>query len=568
MASTSTKAAVTKSILKMTLKGHVDWVGSISYFPDGQRMISGSRDKTARRWDLKAGKEIEKVRGICEEEVQAVAVSRDGRWVVTGGGGDARPELKACEVETGIVKTLQGHSDMITCIDVSADSKLLASGSGDETARIWNLETGELVAGPFKSVDWVGAVRFSTDLKKLAIKSYFGQWLEVWDVETQKLDVSIGRAIKGPLLMTSTPIFWTNKNKNILAAFNFTIDYSRTIYEFDASTLKTVGTPFKGHNNVIYGLALSFDGTLLASSSWDHTIKLWAFESRQLLASFDVQNPDTLVLSPDSCQFAYTTFTGYDDNIYICNTPPEVLAQACTSARTLNDLLNSDATRRPPAVRRRLPIPDIPMVQRPPPTIDPQQTIFLRLRKLLPFSSRTNAIPSVRNNIQSRGPLDFPATSPLPSNHLYAESPPSTSFKLPGGRAFFNTIQSSSKKGKQKARERKRKPAKVIDVPLGQATYGDAVGVDDGNRPFVLLFCLSWFQKKEKRQVPRPVYDDDPEDDEEEEGEDILNRVAVSPPRVQYEEIEMNIMATSQSQPEAGPSHLAVIDEHVEGQSS
>ncbi|KAG1859342.1 hypothetical protein DFJ58DRAFT_840207 [Suillus subalutaceus] len=92
----------------------------------------------------------------------------------------------------------------------------------------------------------------------------------------------------------------------------------------------------------------------------------------------------------------------------------------------------------------------------------------------------------------------------------------------------------------------------------------DVVGVDDGWRPFILFFCLSWFQKKEKKQEPRPVYDDELEDDEEEEN--ALDPVALPPPRVQHEEIELKPIA-SQSQPEAGPSRLAVTD-HFEAQSS
>ncbi|KAG2157274.1 hypothetical protein DEU56DRAFT_763806 [Suillus clintonianus] len=51
-------------------------------------------------------------------------------------------------------------------------------------------------------------------------------------------------------------------------------------------------------------------------------------------------------------------------------------------------------------------MPVIPMVQRPPPIINPQQPILLRLHKLLPFSSRTAAIPPVRNHIEPSGPLD------------------------------------------------------------------------------------------------------------------------------------------------------------------
>ncbi|KAG1812156.1 quinon protein alcohol dehydrogenase-like superfamily [Suillus subaureus] len=534
MASTSTKAATTESILKpvTTLKGHGDSIPSISYFPDGQRMISGSLDKTARQWDLKAGKEIEGARGVFEGMVFAVAVSGDGRWVVTGGGDVDRPELKAFEVETGIVKIFEGHLQQINCIDISADNTLLASGSLDETVRIWNLETGKLLAGPFKSIGFVGAVRFSPDSKKLAVKLDWGTGLEIWDVQSQKLDVRIGKA--SGTGATLSPILWTNKNKTIIAAFQFNFtadsdlyDFPKTIYEFDAVTLETVGAAFERHTEYIHGLALSSDGVLLASVSYDNTMKLWAFESRQLLASFDVQDPSLLILSSDSRQLIYTTYAQDECKICICDTPPDILTQARIIARKKSahrGILNSDATRHHPAGLRRPPIFAIPMVPRPPPTRDPQQPTFLRLSKFLRFP-RTNGVRPGRKD-QSRNPLDFPATLPLPPNRLHGESAPST--LLPGGRTFFNPIPSSSDKGKQKAREPKRKTVEVVDVPLGQVTYGDVVGVDDGIRPFVLFFCLSWFQKKEKKQEPRPVYDDELEDDEEEEN--VLDPVTVPPP--------------------------------------
>jgi WD40 repeat protein len=116
------------------------------------------------------------------------------------------------------------------------------------------------------------------------------------------------------------PIFWTTNDKSIVTAINSPDHYSS--YEFDASTLKTVGAPFK-HFDPIYSLALSSDCVLLASSSYDN-IKLWAFESRQLLASFDVKYIVTLVLSPDSRQLAYTTLD--DTKIHIYDIPANILA--------------------------------------------------------------------------------------------------------------------------------------------------------------------------------------------------------------------------------------------------
>ncbi|KAG2737410.1 tricorn protease domain 2-containing protein [Suillus brevipes Sb2] len=207
MASSSTQPIATadKSILipvmtGLTLEGHEPYkyltsdddqdefnrVSCISYFPDGKQMISGSRDKTIRRWDLRKGKEIEKDRQICEN-VEAVGVSRNGRWVVIAGGHG----IKVSEVETGIVRTLF-EDEWIDYIDISADSTLLA-GVSHRKVRVWNLDTGELVAGPFDIGSFPDAFRFSEDFRKLAVSSYDSDseecHLEVWDVQTQKLDV-------------------------------------------------------------------------------------------------------------------------------------------------------------------------------------------------------------------------------------------------------------------------------------------------------------------------------------------------------------------------------------------
>ncbi|KAG2343591.1 WD40 repeat-like protein [Suillus weaverae] len=372
-------------------------ITSIAYFPDGQRMISGSGDKTARRWDLQSGKEIEEAQDVCKEEIRAVAVSRDGRWVVTGGGDDYLAELKACKVESAVVKRFEGHSDMINCLDISADNALLASGSDDKTARIWNLDTGKLVAGPFQSEDWVGAVRFSQNSKKLAVKSPTGKYLEVWDIQSQKLDVRKGKCDR-PGGFTYAPVFWTNKNKTIIAAFSFTDHEPTTIYEFDASTLKTIGTPFKGHTRIVKSLALLFDGAFLVSTSDDFTAKLWAFESRQLLGSYDCDNTiQTLVSSPNSLQVAFTAYA--DSDIYIWNATPALLAipGVPRSDATLKHLLNSDATRRPAAVRKT------PANLKRPVIFSPPRRHFLpHVRKLFHFTSRTNTVPPV----QPRDPWD------------------------------------------------------------------------------------------------------------------------------------------------------------------
>jgi WD40 repeat protein len=309
----------------MTMDGHKNDVSSLSYLPDGKTMISGSWDGTVRRWDLQAGKEIEDARYVCEGGMESpgwVALSRDGRWVITLEDGKV---LKAHDVGTGIVKTFQGN----IFIDISADSTLLASDS-DGTMRVWSLETGKLVAA-FRS-NLVCAIRFSQNSKKIAVNSNMGKCLEVWDVQTQRLIARLGVGNVHGHSTTHTPVIWTNK-ETILTLFNFggndELSSFAMIREFDSSTLETVGPSFEGHTKGIIDLALSFDGALFASTSHDHTIKLWSFESRQLLASFYVRNPWIIILSPDTRQLAYTRmiFPNDDDyKLYICNTPPDILA--------------------------------------------------------------------------------------------------------------------------------------------------------------------------------------------------------------------------------------------------
>ncbi|KAJ8596237.1 YVTN repeat-like/Quino protein amine dehydrogenase, partial [Rhizopogon salebrosus TDB-379] len=413
---------------------------SISYFPDGKEMFSGSRDGTSRRWNLETGKEIDEVRHVCEQDIRAVAVSRDGRWVITSIGedpsGDHPGEIKACDVKTAVVKTFKGyslpHQGIWMCIDISADGKLLASGAGDGF-WIWSLDTGKLLAGPseFKTpaYHYVTAVRFSQDSTKLAVNCW---GIEVWDIQAHKLDVvTKSGPARGLTMPGRSPLFWTTKDRTIVAAITW---YPRSdeddedeyhpanmINELDALTLESVGAPFEDTNR-IDSLALSLDCALLASACRDG-IKLWAFESRQLLASFGVHyDVCDLIFSPNSRQLAYselgppTEFREFGlpmkfgpPKIYICDIPPNILAKIWPE----QEAVKSDATRRPDAVRRHLEPSHLARRPRRYSAIYPQQPTFIhQLRKLLPSSFRRNPISPVHHD-ERRDLLDVPATSRL-----------------------------------------------------------------------------------------------------------------------------------------------------------
>src|SRR6478672_13551531 len=67
--------------LLRTLRGHTDWVNCVAISPDGQTLVSGSRDNTIKIWNLASGKVLATLRGH-SEAIYSLAISPDGQTLV------------------------------------------------------------------------------------------------------------------------------------------------------------------------------------------------------------------------------------------------------------------------------------------------------------------------------------------------------------------------------------------------------------------------------------------------------------------------------------------------------
>jgi WD40 repeat protein len=148
------REALTESRIRSIMRGHTDIVWAAALSPNGKRVVTASRDQTARIWDAKTGAEVHRLSGHTDE-VTSAAFSPDGKYVVTASlDGTAR----VWDVETGDELHTLLHDDVVYLAATDRfvqDSGYVATGafsptgdrvitaSLDGTAKIWDIQTGE-----------------------------------------------------------------------------------------------------------------------------------------------------------------------------------------------------------------------------------------------------------------------------------------------------------------------------------------------------------------------------------------------------------------------------------------
>jgi len=94
-------------------------------------------------------------------QVGSVAFNHDGTRVVTG-SGDAT--ARVWDVATGeVVTTLEGHAGYVRSVVFNHDGTRVVTGSGDATARVWDVATGEVVTTLEGHTSYVTSVAFNHD---------------------------------------------------------------------------------------------------------------------------------------------------------------------------------------------------------------------------------------------------------------------------------------------------------------------------------------------------------------------------------------------------------------------
>ena len=195
------------------------------------------------------------------EAVSSIAYSPDGQTLASGSLDDT---VRLWDVNTGEhLHTLTGHWDNVTSVAFSPDGQTLASGSSDRTIRLWDPNTGRLRRTFKGHTHAVSSIAYSPDGQTLVSGSY-DRTLKLWGVYSG----SVRRTLEGHEDIIFSVAFSPNGRMLVSGSED------QTVRLWDARNGALLSTLI-GHSSRVNSVVFSFEGKVLASGSLDGTVRLW-----------------------------------------------------------------------------------------------------------------------------------------------------------------------------------------------------------------------------------------------------------------------------------------------------
>lgn len=271
-----------------TLEGHEWWVTDVSFSPDGEILVSSSRDGTIKFWDQQ-GKLLNSVAIDSEteeqQEVWSVEFSPDGTFLATG---NQDKTLKLIDLDGNIIETLKGHSNRVRDVSFSADSEYIASGGDDNTAIIWTRD-GKLLRRLEEHTGNVNRVSFTNDNQVLATVTDG----ESNNVKLWSFDGALLATLNGHTERVKDVRFSPDEKTLVTGGWDNTV----RLWDIDGLFPKTL----LGHSDRAVDVSFSPDGEILASSGWDSTTRLWNLKGSTFPKVLQhAQSVNATLFSPDN----------------------------------------------------------------------------------------------------------------------------------------------------------------------------------------------------------------------------------------------------------------------------
>lgn len=160
-----------------TLRGHANWVWSVSFSPSAEQLISASYDRTLKLWDVQTG-ECLKTFEAQSSASMSVLFSADGQQLLSS---DYSGRVSQWDVQTGnCLHNWQAHEGRIFKIVLHPTQFQCATGGNDQQIKLWDLQTRQCLQTLQGHQSAITDLRFTNDGR--LISASFDQTIRVWDI--------------------------------------------------------------------------------------------------------------------------------------------------------------------------------------------------------------------------------------------------------------------------------------------------------------------------------------------------------------------------------------------------
>ncbi|KTB21152.1 Periodic tryptophan protein 2 [Nakaseomyces glabratus] len=167
-----------------TFEEHTSAVTAVQFAKKGQVLFSASLDGTVRAWDLIRYRNFRVFTATERVQFTCLAVEPSGE-VVSAGSTDSF-DVFVWSVQTGqLLDTLSGHEGPVSCLAFSMENAVLASASWDKTIRIWSIFGRSQQVEPLEVFADILAITITPDGKHVAVSTLKGQ-LTIFDIASGK----------------------------------------------------------------------------------------------------------------------------------------------------------------------------------------------------------------------------------------------------------------------------------------------------------------------------------------------------------------------------------------------
>jgi WD40 repeat protein/tRNA A-37 threonylcarbamoyl transferase component Bud32 len=206
------------------------------------------------------------------------------------------------------LRVLTGHSSWVMSVALGLTAQTVASSSLDDTVKVWNLHTGELLLTLTGHTKDVNAIAISPHGKTL-VSGSDDYSIKMWNLQTGALMRTLTGHSRDVNAVAITP------DGQLLVSGG----EDRTIKLWQMGTGTLLRTLF-GVAGMIKAIAISPDGHLLASGGLDHKIKLWSLQTGEQIAAWTghVNSISAIAISPNG---RFLVSGGKDKLIKLWNLP-------------------------------------------------------------------------------------------------------------------------------------------------------------------------------------------------------------------------------------------------------